>query len=296
MSAHPALKQSIDTPGKSSSASQQGDEQTHDTLDPIISGDINGCTFKNTEGFYEKYFPEKDGQVNSDWHAGWIDYPKDRSPGNVLEWILANQANYLKDRRNVFASSHNETLAGSDCQRKSDLILVGKDATLHNGKYDWSDVLAVGELKQSSPSKHTNDDIAHHAGLAREVFARQPTRRFLHGFLIRSATMVLWVFDRSGLYSSKGFDITQDPRRFINIMDSFSQMSDSALGMDTYIKKEGNSRYIEIKKDGKQENERLYLEEKPIAFQRAIVRRGTTCYRAKRHDSQSWEYVVKFAW
>jgi hypothetical protein len=38
------------------------------------------------------------------------------------------------------------------------------------------------------------------------------------------------------------------------------------------------------------------LEDKPIASTKAIVCRGTTCYRGRRSDSMGWEYVVKFAW
>ncbi|KAL7270070.1 hypothetical protein RUND412_007232 [Rhizina undulata] len=51
-----------------------------------------------------------------------------------------------------------------------------------------------------------------------------------------------------------------------------------------------------VKGDGEAKTEILYLDNQPIALQRAIVCRGTTCYRARRPDSKHWEFVVKFSW
>jgi hypothetical protein len=46
----------LDTPFKSNSSSQQGSEQTHDEIDPRILQEINDCVYKDTKGFYRKYF------------------------------------------------------------------------------------------------------------------------------------------------------------------------------------------------------------------------------------------------
>ena len=44
----------------------------------------------------------------------------------------------------------------------------------------------------------------------RDAFATQPARRFVHGFTLLGSTIELWVFDRSGPYSSGPFDITRN--------------------------------------------------------------------------------------
>jgi hypothetical protein len=49
-------KTAFHTPLKSTSSSQQSNEQTHDEIDPHILQEINGCIYKDTKGFYEKYF------------------------------------------------------------------------------------------------------------------------------------------------------------------------------------------------------------------------------------------------
>jgi Fungal protein kinase len=77
-------------------------------------------------------------------------------------------------------------------------------------------------------------------------------------------------------------------------MAGYTLMSDDELGMNIYIKEDKAGKYIMFKGEDKAKEENLYLEDRPIAFQRAIVCRGTTCYRAKRRDSKRWEFVVKF--
>jgi hypothetical protein len=78
-------------------------------------------------------------------------------------------------------------------------------------------------------------------------------------------------------------------------MAGYTFMSDEELGMDTYIKVDKIGKYIMFKGEDRPERERLYLEDEPMASQQAIVCRGTTCYRAKRMNS-NYEFVVKFSW
>lgn len=87
--------------------------------------------------------------------------------------------------------------------------------------------------------------------------------------------MELWVFDRSGPYICKRFDAHEYPDRFIKLIVGFTMMSHAELGLDT---KDEIGRWIMFKEEGKTKEEKLYLECQPIALQRAIVCRRTTCY------------------
>jgi CTP:phosphocholine cytidylyltransferase-like protein len=69
-------------------------------------------------------------------------------------------------------------------------------------------------------------------------------------------------------------------------MAGYALMSDKELGKNTYIKKDKDGKYIMFKGDDKTKETKLYLDNKPITFQRAIMYRGTTCYRAKRQNSK----------
>jgi hypothetical protein len=97
------------------------------------------------------------------------------------------------------------------------------------------------------------------------------------------------VFDRSGLYSSEKFDIYKELERFVKVIVGYALMSDAELGLNTFIKRDGNGTYIVTR------DVRISLKDKPIALTKAIVCREITCYRGRRPGLTDWEYVMKFA-
>jgi Fungal protein kinase len=52
---------------------------------------------------------------------------------------------------------------------------------------------SIGELKQSENLNDYKKELLWLCGHAREVFASQPTRIFLHGFVIHGSVVELWV-------------------------------------------------------------------------------------------------------
>jgi hypothetical protein len=74
-------------------------------------------------------------------------------------------------------------------------------AIKRDGKYNWVDTRVIEELQQCENPKEFKKELILFYAYAREVFKYQPTRRFLHDFLIRGSIVEPWVFDRSGLYS-----------------------------------------------------------------------------------------------
>jgi hypothetical protein len=70
--------------------------------------------------------------------------------------------------------------------------------------------------------------------IAREVFFSQPTRLFLHCFLISGFMVELWGFDRSGPYSSTKFSLHKDSDQFVKLMAAFTLMADKELGLATH--------------------------------------------------------------
>jgi hypothetical protein len=75
----------------------------------------------------------------------------------------------------------------------------------------------------------------------------------------------------------------------VTVIAGYALMTDAELGLSTFIKHDGNARYI-IARDMK-----ISIEDRPIASTKAIVCRGTTCYRGRGIDPAP-EHVVKFAW
>ena len=72
-------------------------------------------------------------------------------------------------------------------------------------------------------------------------------------------------------------------------------MSDEELGLDTLMERDGEDRFITVIEDTTGKERRLQLESDLMAYQQAIVCRGTSCFRA-RLPSSDLRYVVKFSW
>lgn len=57
----------------------------------------------------------------------------------------------------------------------------------------------------------------------------------MHGFTICGSMMRLWMFDRSGAYNSEKFDAYEETERFAKVIAGYALMSDSELGLNTFI-------------------------------------------------------------
>ena len=90
------------------------------------------------------------------------------------------------------------------------------------------EVRVIVELKQSK--WELEKILLQLARYMRDAFTAQPTRRFVHGFFLHDTTMELWVFDRSGPYSSGEFDIHEEPEKFIQAIAGYAMMDDGRNG------------------------------------------------------------------
>lgn len=93
----------------------------------------------------------------------------------------------------------------------------------------WGHVQAIGQLSRDASVDYQHGLLCLERA-AHEVFASQPTRRFLHGFYMRGPLAELYVFDRSGVYCSEVFDLEKDAVRFLGYVLSYHWMTDEELG------------------------------------------------------------------
>ncbi|MCJ1425542.1 hypothetical protein MMC29_003442 [Sticta canariensis] len=293
------------TPITSSSASQQGGEQTRKLVEARIFEEIRECTYRNVGGFFTKYFEEKDWTERTkeiyravqDRHVDgrWTDFPDPPVQNAVLEWLFRFQEEFLADSRGVYYTSESsKDLTGAEARHQLDVFVKPNDKNISNTIHDWKDVEVIGELRESD--KEWKVKLLQLGRYMRDVFATQPTRRLVHGFTLLGSTMELWVFDRSGPYSSGVFDIHKEPEQFIRSIAGYTMMSDEELGLDTFTSLNEEHRSITIIEDTTDKKRRLQLESDPIAYQRAIVCRGTSCFRARTLSSKDLQYVAKFSW
>lgn len=307
----PSAPASFDeTPVTRSSSSFQGSEQTRKILDPALFNEIQHCTYRNVEGFFVKYFENKSWDGKSEkifraikrgkkqkkkwYHVGrWTGISDRPSEERMWEWLSRFQAEFLHDSSGVFCVARNtKELSGGEAKRQLDVVMKKRteEEVLDEEKHNWKDVCVIGELKQSE--NDFKSLLLQLSRYARDVFTAQPTRPFLHAFTMQGRTMELWVFDRSGAYSSGEFDIHKEPEKLIKVMIGYANMSDAELGLDTYTEFKGIDRFIDVSADASVKRKKLQLETSPFVKQRAIVCRGTTCFRT----IEPRNVVVKFSW
>ena len=292
------------TPITSSSASQQGGEQTQKLVEGRIFEEIRGCIYQNVEGFFSKYFEGKPWtertkeiyQAVQERHVDgrWTDFPQTPVQNDVCKWWFDFQDEFLSSERGVYYTSTTKDLMGCEAKRQIDLFVKPNNEKLSKAVHDWKDVEVIGELKESNKDKKAT--LLQISRYVRDVFSIQPTRRYVHAFTLCGNEMRAWVFDRSGPYSSTAFDIHQEPERFIRTIAGYVMMSDEELGLDTFIERDDDDPFITVVEDVTGKERRLQLEPVPIAYQRAIVCRGTSCFRARTPSSKDLQYVVKFSW
>lgn len=129
----------------------------------------------------------------------------------------------------------------------------------------------------------------------RSPFKAQPTRYFLHGFVVRANTVELWVFDRSGAYSSEKFHLGQTPELLVQTLSAYAGMSDVEAGFNSFVKhcKANDASYVEFG-----QGRRFHLRPGFVAAPSYVVGPGTPCLAASRGASAAVEpdTVVKFSW
>lgn len=296
---------SNDTPFTLSSASQQGSEQTRNLIDHRVWEEIRACTYRDAKGFFKKFFEDKEWSSRAqdvyeaikEQHMGneWVNLAGSPDQTRVLEWLFSLQGDLLSKEKRCYCTTKSTTeLTGGEACRQIDIVVRAKNREPSDIGDIRKDIVVIGELEASN-HHGVKKPLIQLAVYARDVFANQPTRRYLHAFTICGSKMELWVFDRSGCYSPGPFNIHEHPDRFIRVLSGYILMSDDELGLDTFIQLEGGASFINIEGD-ECKRQRLQLHLVPLTHRRAIVSRATSCFLAKNPDSHDYDHVAKFSW
>ncbi|KAG6181527.1 hypothetical protein E4U36_004017 [Claviceps purpurea] len=310
-------KQNKDTPPTYHPLSWPPFKYTATEADAEVFIEICNSTHCAVGGFHQKYFEghewnsraaevwQRAKHLYSDSEKKWLDLPLQPTEENVFSWWLGLQNDFLATERAAYSGrplqyedgSDSEDY-GSDCRYSQELELSVK--MRKNGSavetHDWRDVLAIGRLRESEQTE-AKEILLQLGSAVREVFARQPTRRFIHAFTLTGTTMETWVFDRSGPYSGTTFNVHEEPERFVQVLCGYLMMGDEELGLDVFTEEKDGRRFVTIPFNPcATETIRLELNPKPISYRRAIVSRATTCFPAKPIGAEEFDTVVKYSW
>ncbi|ATY66737.1 serine threonine-kinase Sgk2 [Cordyceps militaris] len=277
-----------------SSSSRLADTENREIVQ--LFEEIRKCTFRGVGGFWDKFFDSErwhkenktmlQGMMTAHNGEQWVNFPSIPEQDSVWEWLRGLEDDFFP---NAQYKLHNTTHAYQLQERNGQLdIFFQMPAAEGNNTIYYKNVLVVGELKMSLDSRRFEADFLQLARYVRGVFADQPTRRFVHAFTLCADEMELWVFDRSGPYSSGRFNIHKKPDYFARAIIGYATMDNDAMGLDIFTEREGVHRYTTV--DDVSGNEKRLRLDKAMVRQRAIVCRGTTCYRTEDGN------VAKFSW
>ncbi|KJZ68814.1 hypothetical protein HIM_11788 [Hirsutella minnesotensis 3608] len=281
------------TPVKTSS-SRLNDSETRDIVERELFYEIKDCTHRGVPGFFDKHFDSTiwtKGQQNMlklilANHDGttWKNFPADPWEKAVWEWLVVLEEIALAGARYTLHASRSAT---EFKERKGQMDIFFQKPKRTEGQFKYKHVLVVGEHKRSFDTADFKACMLQLTRHVRSIFADQPMRRFVHAFTIKATTMELWIYDRSGAYSSGEFDIHREPEKLARALVAYATMDDNAMGLDMSIEWKNSHRYITVE-DINGDKKRMELNGL-LVRQRAVVCRGTTCFSTRQG-------VAKFSW
>ncbi|KAI0116873.1 serine/threonine-protein kinase Sgk2 [Daldinia grandis] len=283
------------TPVKASS-NRLADSETRNVVEAELFEEIKHCVFRDIGGFWDKFFnsenwrEEQKAMLNGllTAHDGkkWENFPHITDEKFVWDWLRSLEERFLADAPYKL---HTTTTANQFKERRGQMDLFLQKPPKEASTFWYKHVLVVGEQKKSYATGRFKQDLLQLTRYVRGIFADQPTRRFVHAFTFCASKMELWIFDRSGAYSSGVFDIHDEPDKFAHAFVGYTSMDDNAMGLDMFIEREDNRRYVTLRNVSNDKDTRIRLD-KPMVRQKAIVCRGTTCYETENN------HVAKFSW
>lgn len=293
----PSLPSFQGSPRMSNSSSYDGFEETAALLEDPLTEEFKNCSYKDVEGFFEKYFEGKSWSkeweavydaIKSEYVDGrWSTIPSPLTERTFWDWLSNLQETHLKSSICTYCTTKSKKeMAKTSGEGQLD-VFTTKPEHVNEMPHSWANVLVVGEYTSSK----TESKFLQMARYARNVFIDRPRRLFLLGFTLNDSEMALHMFDRSGALCSKSFDIHKEPQRLIQLLVGCGHLSDQELGFDTFVDRIGGRDFISMPMEKHGKRKRLEMETDPIFLQRTAVGRGTSCYRTK--DKKA---VVKFSW
>ncbi|KAG6194888.1 hypothetical protein E4U10_002481 [Claviceps purpurea] len=272
------------------------DSEWRDNVREGLFHEIKKCTFRKVGGFWDKFFEPKSWRKEQNAmleriltaHDGekWTNFPTDPDDEPVWDWLRSLEEEFLGDASNKL---HTTSIASQVKKRKGQMnLFLRKPTAKATDAFFYKHVLVVGVQKDAYKKCMMQTNLLRLARHVRGVFSDQPTRRFVHAFSLYASKMELWVFDRSGPYSSGIFDIHDEPDKFARALVGYTTMDDDALGLDTVIERQDGHRHVTLD-DASGKETRLRLD-KAMNRCKAIVSRGTTCYETQ------YGHVSKFQW
>ncbi|EPQ63570.1 BgtA-20991 [Blumeria graminis f. sp. tritici] len=318
-------------PSTRDTSEASGFHQTTNTVAEAMQSELQENVFSGISNFWEIFFEGKawSKQTSHIWECyktyeeaedckrptanqNIITLKEEMTERQVWEWL-----NFFKDKflnqlhgpieeplKNckVVIEANRPQLRGHYCNTKAMKSTVSTAANaqvdfliqsmkLSDDEPQWKDVKVVAEFSKKTHKNERKAKFLKLSGYVREVFCAQPLRRFVHCFFFLTTKFELWVFDRTGAYSSGLKSIVSEKEMFVRAISSYLLMTDEELGLDLSTSQVGENLFVTIKGSNDDPTMQFQIEPKPIIQPQRLITRGSTCFETE--DKLS---VVKYAW
>lgn len=268
-------------------------------LDLSVLDDINGHIFPGIQDFYAKFFANQSWTSVAEETIQTLPQIQKQFefhlPGNAFTWLRGLQAS-LAERTAIQCSWHEHHLQESE---SSDQVLMLLNSPKLENEANWANVAVLGLCSHEGSLGGILELFLRLCGYARSVFSHQPSRVFLHGFLVHGQNAELWLFDRSGIYGSLQLTVTGANDLFLSAVVGYMLMDKGEWGISSLVHRNGGDECVSFsEKHGTESSTNTYVLGAKI-FERVsgyMVGDGLTVYRARRGDSPDWNYAIKFKW
>ncbi|KLO13780.1 hypothetical protein SCHPADRAFT_940104 [Schizopora paradoxa] len=170
---------------------------------------------------------------------------------------------------------------GEDLDCKNELVLVDQRTDLND--LHWSQVVVPHGLQVDQ-----DFSIRKIWEAARNIFQNQSNRRFVLGVKVAGTSLVLICFDRSGVLSSRFFDVNKDPKTFLRVVIGLVYVEDKYLGYDTSFSFTNDRDHALL-------NSVRYTVEDFVYAISGTIGRGTVCLKVTNGEGNA-TYALKDAW
>ncbi|CAD6500101.1 BgTH12-04204 [Blumeria graminis f. sp. triticale] len=185
----------------------------------------------------------------------------------------------------------NRTQRAQESTGTTQIDLLIKSIDIQDDDVDWENMNVGAEFTVSPSKSIRKKKFLQLSRCAREVYCAQPLRRFMHGFLMFKEEFELWVFDRSGAYSSGRMGIIDSKEIFVRALCSYLLMSDEELGRDMSILRKNGQSTANFTGSDSNSDQIFEIKPKPVIQSTTLVTRGTTCYKTKDKST-----MIKYSW
>ncbi|PKK44944.1 hypothetical protein CI102_8792, partial [Trichoderma harzianum] len=201
---------------------------------------LNDNVFRGVDGFLAKYFekpswsPAVKDTIRGAKSADIVKLSRDIFNivrlGTLMDWLVDFRSRFFtadpKIRFRCEPITTPELRFSASIYFETEDISTAAGSTRVYGEYHHGDAHVAGDDNGFLPF----------AARALQVFKAQPTRHFLHAFILHGTTLELWVFDRAGAYSSELIDLGHNPQELLRILAGYGMMDDKESGVNTFVK------------------------------------------------------------